>query len=111
MNDMFNMMGKLSEMKDKMEEVKEKLPFIELTAQSEDEEVSVVITGDKQVKSVHIADNAFNSENKALLEGKVADAMNAAFEKADAAYKEELKNHLGDSMPNIPGLDLNNLPF
>lgn len=108
---MFNMMGKLSEVKDKMEEVKQKLPFIELTAQSDDEQVSIVVTGDKQVKAVHIADAAFDGGNKAQLEGKIADTMNAAFEKADAAYKQELKNHLGDSLPNIPGLDLDNLPF
>lgn len=111
MNDMFNMMGKLSEVKEKMEEVRNKLPFINLQEVSDDGLVTVDFTADKQVHQVHIDQQLLTPEKQETLQYQVAETINAAMEKASATYKSELKNNLEGVVPNIPGLDLENLPF
>ncbi len=111
MNDMFNMMGKLSEVKEKMEEVKQKLPFIQLQEVSDDGLVTVDFTADKQVQQVHIDQQLLTPEKQENLQYQVTETINAAMEKASATYKAELKQNLEGTIPNIPGLDLENFPF
>lgn len=111
MNDMFSMMGKLGEVKDKMQEVKEKLPFMELEETSDDGLVTVKCTADKQINDISIDQTLISADNQNNLQYQVTETVNAAMEKADATYKAEMKKNLEGYMPNIPGLDLNNLPF
>jgi DNA-binding YbaB/EbfC family protein len=111
MNDMFNMMGKLTEAKEKMEEVRNKLPFINLQEVSDDGLVTIDFTADKQVQQVHIDNQLLTPEKQENLQYQIAETMNAAMEKASATYKAELKNNLEGTLPNIPGMDLENLPF
>lgn len=111
MNDMFSMMGKLGEVKEKVQEVKEKLPFIELEEQSDDGSVTVKITADKKVNDITIDDSLLTPEKKESLQLQVTETINSAMEKADATYKEEMKKNLEGHLPNIPGLDMDNLPF
>ena len=108
---MFSMMGKLSEVKEKMQEVKEKLPFMELEEKSEDGLITVYFTADKQINKVAIDDSLLTAETKENLQYQIMETVNAAMEKADATYKDEMKKNLEGYLPNIPGMDLNNLPF
>ncbi len=111
MTDMFSMMGKLGEVKEKMQEVKEKLPFVELEEKSDDGLVTVKFTADKQINNVSIDESLLTADKKENLQYQVTETINAAMEKADATYKEEMKKNLEGHLPNIPGLDFNNLPF
>ncbi len=111
MNDMFSMMGKLGEVKEKVQEVKEKLPFMELEEQSDDGLVTVKFAADKQINHISIDDSLLNSEKKENLQYHITETINAAMEKADATYKDEMKKNLEGHLPNIPGLDMDNLPF
>lgn len=111
MNDMFNMMGKLSEVKDKMEEIRGKLPFIQLQEVSDDGLVTIDFTADKQVQQVQIDHSLLTPEKSETLQYQITETINAAMDKASATYKTELKNNLEGVLPNIPGMDIENLPF
>ena len=111
MNDMFNMMGKLSEVKDKMEEIRGELPYIRLQEVSDDGLVTVDFTADKQVHRIHIDQQQLTPEKQEMLQYQITETVNAAMEKASATYKTKLKENLEGVLPNIPGLDIENLPF
>ena len=111
MNDMFNMMGKLSEVKDKMEEIRSELPYIQLQEVSDDGLVTVDFTADKQIQQVHVDQQLLTAEKQETLQHQITETVNAAMEKASATYKAKLKEDLQGVLPNIPGLDIENLPF
>lgn len=104
-------MGKISEVKEKAEEAKAKFPFIELEEYSDDEMIRVKVTADKTIQDIEIKEGLFLQDKKPELEDKLQQTINAALKKADDAGKQEMKKHLEGTMPNIPGLDINNLPF
>ena len=108
---MFNMMGKISEVKEKAEEARAKFPFIELEAYSDDEMIRVKVTADKKIQEIEIKEGLFVQDKKPEVEDKLQEVINEALKKADDAGKQEMKNHLDGTIPNIPGLDINNLPF
>ena len=111
MTDMFSMMGQLGQVKEKMQEVKEKLPFMELEEKSDDGLVTVTFTADKQINHIEIDEGLIAADKKANLQYQITETINAAMEKADATYKDEMKKNLEGYLPNFPGLDLNNLPL
>lgn len=111
MNDMFNMMGKLSEAKDKMEEVRAQLPHIHLQEVSDDGLVTVDFTADKQVQGIQIDPQLLTADKQENLQYQITETINSAMEKANATYKAQLKEKLEGVLPDIPGLDIENLPF
>lgn len=111
MMDMFNILGKLGEVKSKMQEVKEKLPFIKVEAISFDQSIKVIATADKKIQSIEIDDSLLSGEKKDQLQEELKETINEALLKAGAKAKEEMKTNLEGTIPNIPGLDFDNLPF
>lgn len=109
--DMFNIMGKLAEAKEKMEEAKEKLPFIEVVEYSEDYSIKVLATANKEIKSIEIKNELLDPAQKDNLQEKLKEVINAVMEKAGDKAKEEMKKNLEGVIPNIPGIDLGNLPI
>lgn len=108
---MFKILGKIGEVQEKMKQVKEKLKTIELVETELDGVVTVTITADRHIKSIKTSDEFYNKYSKEEREDILVEAVNNAIEKAEARSKEEMNKELKDSIPNIPGLDLNNLPF
>ena len=106
---MFNLFGKFGEIKERIEAYKEKLPFIEEEAYSEDYNVKVVVRGDKKIKSIEIKETLLNAEAQEDLQIIIRDTVNDAIEKVTEKAKGELKKELGDKMPDIPGLNLDSL--
>lgn len=111
MFDAFKMIGKLGEIKDQMKEVKERLKFVGIEHESEDGLIKVYVNAVKDVKKIEINENMLNPAAKADLEQKLVETLNQALQKADEKGKAETKEALKGSLPDIPGLDPDNLPI
>ena len=109
--DMFGMLGKVSEIQNKMQVVKDNLKNIELQESELDGTVIVTITADRTIRKIETS-NEFNTRySKEEREDILLEAVNNAIQKAEARAKDEMNFNLKDSIPNIPGFDLNSLPF
>lgn len=111
MFNMMNMFGKLNDIKEKVAETKEKFPFIEVEETHPESKVKVKVTADKKLQSIEIPEEVLAKDSREEMQQKVVEAVNNALEKAGARGKEELKKNLEGSLPDIPGLDLDKLPF
>jgi DNA-binding protein YbaB len=111
MFDMFKMLGKVTEVQDKMAEVKERLRDIKLEESELDGVVVVEIMADRKITAIHMSDDFYDKYTKEEREEILTEAVNNAIQKADARAKEETEAALKGVMPNIPGFDLGSLPF
>ena len=59
--------------------------------------VKVVVLGNKTVKAVEIDDDAFNKDDKDMIQDMIAMAINEAIEKIDAAEEEINERITGSS--------------
>jgi nucleoid-associated protein EbfC len=111
MFDMFSMMGKLKEVQAKMKEAQDNLQFITVTAESGAGLVKAKVNGQRKLISLEIDDSLLNKDDKEMISDLVVAAVNKAMDEAGEKAKDELKRHTEGLLPNIPGLDLNNLGF
>lgn len=102
--DMMNMMGKLKETQQKIEETKARLDSVLIDEQSNDGLLKVTLTANRKVKSITIDDSLL--EDKEQLEDFLILVMNKAIEKATNVNETELAAVAKQGMPNIPGMDL-----
>ena len=109
MFDMFSMMGKLKEVQAKMKEAQDNLQFITVTAESGAGLVKAKVNGQRKLISLEIDDSLLNKEDKEMISDLVVAAVNKAMDEAGEKAKDELKRQTDGLLPNIPGLDLNNL--
>ena len=109
MFDMFSMMGKLKEVQAKMKEAQDNLQFITVTAESGAGLVKAKVNGQRKLISLNIDDSLLNKEDKEMISDLVVAAVNKAMDEAGEKAKDELKRQTEGILPNIPGLDLNNL--
>jgi DNA-binding protein YbaB len=101
---MFDMLGKLGEMKTKMEEVKKRLDEITVRGEAAKGQIKIDLTANRKVQSIEIDDRFFNIENKAELIDQLEIALSNALEKANNVSESEMKAIGKDMLPNIPGL-------
>lgn len=99
-----NMMGKLKETQQKIEETKARLDSVLIDEQSKDGLLKVTLTANQKVKSIIIDDSLL--EDKEQLEDYLILVMNKAIEKATNVNETELAAVAKQGMPNIPGMDL-----
>lgn len=111
MFDAIKMLGKMNELKGKMNQVREKLAGMMIEEWSDDRMIKVTVSGDKKISEIHIHENLFYPAAKQDLENRLVATLNSAFVKAENTSKEELKKEMEGILPDIPGLDLGNLPF
>jgi len=109
MFDMMKMLGKMKEVQGKMKEAQENLVNVKADGESGGGMVKVTVNGKKQVISIQIEDEIFSKNDKDLLQDLVVAAVNKALEEVDGLAKAELKKTTEGILPEIPGLDLNNL--
>ena len=95
------MMGKLKEAQQEAEEVKKRLDSVYLTGESHDAKIRVVITANKEVKDVIIADDVL--ADKGELSDLLVIALNRGLEKATQLAEQETKAAMKDMLP--PGMD------
>jgi len=99
------MMKKAQEMQANMKDLQEELAKIEVSGESGGGMVKVVMSGDRQVKSIVIEDELWEEKDKSLIEDLVAAAVNAASQTAEEKSKEE-QQKLMAGLPLPPGFSL-----
>jgi nucleoid-associated protein EbfC len=101
---MFDMLGKLNEVKKAMEEIKSRLDTISVDGEAGEGAVKVMMNGNRKVTSVKISDKLLSPSRKDELEELLELAMNRAGEKAQNVSETEMKAAGKGILPNIPGL-------
>ncbi|HZH69046.1 MAG TPA: YbaB/EbfC family nucleoid-associated protein [Flavobacteriaceae bacterium] len=101
--DLMGMMGKLKETQKKVEETKQRLNSVYIEEKSHDEKLSVVLSANREIKSISIDDSLL--EDKEQLEDYLIVTINKAIEKATSVHETELAAVAKEGMPNIPGMD------
>ncbi|WP_027136499.1 YbaB/EbfC family nucleoid-associated protein [Gaetbulibacter saemankumensis] len=101
--DMMNMMGKLKETQQKVEETKKRLDTVLIDESSSDNLLKVRLTANRTIKSIAIDDALL--EDKEQLEDYLILTINKAIERATKVNEAELAAVAKEGMPNIPGMD------
>ena len=102
--DMMNMMGKLKETQQKVEETKKRLDHVLVDEQSNDGLLKITLTANRNVKNVSVSDELL--ADKEMLEDYLVTVFNKAIEKATNVNETELAAVAKEGIPNIPGMDL-----
>ncbi|RFM35635.1 YbaB/EbfC family nucleoid-associated protein [Chitinophaga silvisoli] len=101
---MFDMFGKLQEAQQKMKESKERLALITVDGEAGDGAVKVTVTGNREVKSLEIAERLLEKDNKEELEDLVITALNRALKSAENTWEAEMKSVAGGMLGPLGGL-------
>ena len=109
MFDMMKMMGKVKEVQEKMKIAQEELGSVTADAESGGGLVKVVVNGRKEVVSLDVDPSLINKDDAEMMQDLIIAAVNLAIQSVEAKAREHLKKATEGVMPNIPGLDLNNL--
>ena len=95
-----DMMGKLQEMKQQMDEIKTRLDTITVEGESGGGAVRVTVTGNRKIKNVEISD-ALRSADKEELEDMLIMALNDGLEKAEKVNEAEMQGAASGMMPGL----------
>ncbi len=102
--DLSNMMGKLKEAQEKVEETKKRLHTVLVDESVANGQLKVTVTANREIKSIDI-DNSLLAD-KEELEDYLILALNKALERANTINEQELAIAAKQGMPNIPGMDM-----
>jgi len=106
MFDMMKMMGKLQELRQRMQQAQQDLEAMRVTGSSGGGVVRATVNGKKQLLSLEI--DPILKDNQ-IIQNLVLQAVNEANQAADAMAKEHIKKSTEGLLPNIPGMDFGNL--
>jgi DNA-binding YbaB/EbfC family protein len=95
---------KLHEAKQKIEEAKKKLNNIIVESSVDSGAIRVKANANKAIISIEIAGHLIQPDNKTQLEEMLTVAVNKALEEAAAKGEIEMKKVTQDMLPNFPGL-------
>ena len=101
---MFDMFGKLQEAQQKMKESKVRLAESTVDGEAGDGAVKVTVTGNREVKSIDVAERLLEKENKDELEDLLITARNRALKNAENAWESEMKSVAGGMLGPLGGL-------
>ena len=99
-----NMMGKLKETQQKVEDTKKRLDTVWIDEASNDGKLKITLTANRTIKSIEIDDELL--EEKEQLEDYLIIALNKAIAKATSINEAEIAAVAKEGMPNIPGMDM-----
>lgn len=91
------MMGKLNEMKAKVEEAKARLDHITVEGEAYEGSVRVMVTGNREVKDITINDKLLGDREQ--LQDMLVLAVNRALEKAEKVNEAEMQGTAKDFLP------------
>lgn len=101
-SNMQGMLRQAQKMQADMEAMQEELKTREYSASSGGGMVSVTVTGDREIKSLHIDPEVVNPEDTEMLGDLIIAAVNEAFRTASETESAEMGKITGGM--NIPGL-------
>ncbi len=93
--------GKLQEAQQKMQEGKERLGHITVDGEAGDGAVKVVVTGNREVQQIAVADRLLSPEHKEELEDLLITALNRALKNAENAWEAEMKGVAGGMLGGL----------
>ncbi len=97
---MGDMIGKLKEMKQKADEIKLKLDATIINVEGAGGDIKISITGNREIKSVSIAD-ALQHGNKEALQDQLMLTINKALFKANETNEQEMKQVASGMLPGL----------
>ena len=105
---MADMFGKVQEMQRKMEEAKQKLGELEVSAEVGGGMVKVTATGNRELRSIKIDKDVIDPNDSEMLEDLIVAGVNKALAEADRVGKEKMAEITKGMIPGggIPGMDL-----
>lgn len=109
---MFNigdMMGKVKEMQDRLQEAKNKLEELIVESEAGGGMVRVRANGNRKVLKIEIDPVIIDKDDPEIMADLITAAVNKALSEAEAKSADSLKEATAGIMPNIPGLDLGKL--
>ncbi|GEP91568.1 hypothetical protein SAMN05660909_03654 [Chitinophaga terrae (ex Kim and Jung 2007)] len=98
---MFDIFGKISQIKQKLAEGKEKLAGITLSGEAGNGAVKVTVDGNRQVKSIDVAADLLAPDKKEELEDLLLTALNRALKEGENAWEAEMKNAAGGMLGGL----------
>lgn len=96
---MGDMIGKIQEAKKKMEESKAKLAGMEISSESANGNIKIVLDGNRKIKSLKISE-ALQQSSNAELEKQLIAELTVAFDKVNDINEAEMKKV---AMGMLPG--------
>lgn len=93
--------GKLTQIKEKMKDMKVRLATVTLTGEAGDGAVKVTVDGNRQVKSIDVAAHLLTPENKEEMEDLLVTALNRALKDAENSWEAEIKNATGGMLGGL----------
>ena len=101
---MFDMLGKLNELRKTMDEIKSRLDTVSVNADAGDGAVKVIMNANRKLVSISIDEKLLSPESKEELQDYIEIAVNKASEKAQQVAESEMKSAGRGMLPDIPGL-------
>ena len=101
--DLMGMMGKLKETQKRVEATRERLKTVTMETTSPDGEISVVVSADRQVREIRIADSLLADREQ--LTDYLVTYLNQALQQAGSVHDAEMAAAAREGMPDIPGMD------
>ncbi len=111
---MFNIndiMGKMQEMQQRLQDAKSRLDTVIAEAESGGGMVRVKANANHKILAVTIDPDMVDKNDMEILQDLITAAVNKAIEKAEMMGKEEMQKVSKDILPDIPGLDLGKIGF
>lgn len=102
--DISSMMGKVREMQENMQKIREDLGKKEVSGESGGGMVKITMNGEFLTKKIEIAKELINQEESKMLEDLIVAAFNNAVRNVQDLNSEELSK-VKAGLPNIPGLN------
>lgn len=101
-----DLFGKLQEAQQQMNDSKERLKHITVEGEAGSGLVKVIVTGNREVKSLEIDPSLLLAEKKEELEDLLITALNRALKNAENAWDSEMKNVAGGMLGGmgLPGM-------
>lgn len=101
---MFDQLGKMRELQERMEEVKSRLETMTLVGEAGSGEVRVMCNGNRRIKNLYINHQLLKTADQEQIEELVVVAANRALEQADRVNEAEMQSAAFGLLGNIPGL-------
>jgi hypothetical protein len=99
-----NLMDKMQEAQQQMQEVKDKLSSIFVEAEAEGGLVKVKADGNRKIRDITISELLVKQGDTEAIEELVLTAINRVLDKAEQIAENEIQGAAKDLLPNIPGL-------
>jgi DNA-binding YbaB/EbfC family protein len=101
---MFDMLGKLNELRKSMDEIKARLDTVSVEGAAGEGAVKVIMNGNRKLTGITIDEKLLTPSRKEELEDYIEIAVNRASENAQQVSESEMKAAGQGLLPNIPGL-------